>query len=188
MSAADAGADDPVAATRAWLEHAVIGLGLCPFASGVLGRCQVRFAVSGATGWPALRADLDRELTLLAGADALLVDTTLIVCPSLPGGFDDFNEFLDEADEAVREQGLEGVIQVASFHPRFRFAGTDDDDVTNATNQAPWPTLHLLREDSVERALAGFPNPETIYEANLRTLEALGAKGWQRLSAKWLKR
>lgn len=180
--------DDVVAETRAWLEHAVIGLGLCPFARAVLERQQVRFAVSAARDWPALRLDLCAELALLAAADPAVLDTTLLVCADVPADFDAFNEFLDQADAALLAMGLEGLIQVASFHPQYRFAGTEASDVTNATNRSPHPLLHLLREESVERAVATFPHPEAIYEANLRTLEALGEPGWQLLRAKWLRR
>lgn len=145
----------------------------------------MRFALSGATDWPALAYDLRSELTRLAATDPAEVETTLLVCPEVPASFDDFNQFLDEADDAVRSLQLEGVIQVASFHPQYRFEGTGNDDVTNATNRSPWPTLHLLREDSVERAVSAIPDPAAIYEANQRTLRALTADGWNRLSATW---
>lgn len=176
---------DALTATRIWLDRAVVGLDLCPFAKGPAARGQVRLALSTATGWAALRDDLCAELALLAAADPAEVETTLLVCPALPGGFDDFNQFLDDADDAVRSLDLEGVIQVASFHPSYRFADADDDDVTNATNRSPWPTLHLLREDSVERAVRAVADPAAIYENNMRTLRALGAEGWERLSAAW---
>ena len=176
---------DALAATRMWLDRAVIGLDLCPFARAPAARGQVRFALSGASDWPTLLGDLRSELALIAAAEPAEVETTLLVCPDVPASFDAFNQFLDDADEAVRSQGLEGVIQVASFHPQYRFADAPEDDVAHATNRSPWPTLHLLREDSVERAVLAVPDPAAIYEANMRTLRALTAEGWERLSAAW---
>lgn len=175
-----------VAATIAWLEQAVIGLDLCPFAKAVRAKDQVRFVVSDARGWAALRSDLADELADLAAADPAIVETSLLICTNVPADFDAFNQFLDEADDAVLDLDLEGVIQVASFHPEYLFEGTDEADVTNATNRSPFPTLHLLRESSVERAVASFPDPDSIYETNLRTLAALGTEGWARLQAIWV--
>lgn len=174
-----------IAATVAWLEHAVIGLDLCPFAKAVRAKDQVRFVVSDARGWAALRSDLADELAALAAADPGTVETSLLICANVPADFDAFNQFLDEADDAVLDLELEGVIQVASFHPDYRFDGTDEGDVTNATNRSPYPTLHLLRESSVEGAVASCADPDAIYEANLRTLAALGVEGWARLQALW---
>jgi uncharacterized protein len=177
-------ADPVIAETRAWLERIVIGLNLCPFAKAVHAKGQVRYVVSDATDPDALLATLCDELTALAAAPADQIDTTLLIHPQVLADFDDFNDFLDAADAAVRALGLDGVLQVASFHPRYRFAGTTEDDVTNATNRSPFPTLHLLREDSISRAVAAFPRPEAIYEENMRTLEALGAEGYAALQAK----
>jgi hypothetical protein len=112
-----------------------------------------------------------------------VTDTTLLIHPRVLTDFLDFNDFLGAADEALAQLGLDGVLQVASFHPQFQFAGTEADDVTNATNRSPYPTLHLLREASIARAVEAFPQPEAIYEANMRTLEALGAEGWAALQA-----
>lgn len=172
---------DPIAETRRWLERAVIGLNLCPFAKAVHVKEQVRFVLSEATSCEGLRAQLDEELALLRDTDPDLVDTTLIVHPRALTDFLDFNDFLDEADAAVAALDLEGVLQVASFHPEYRFAGTADDDIGNFTNRSPYPTLHLLREASIDRAVAAFPDPDVIVERNLRTLEALGLAGWRKL-------
>ena len=174
-----------VAETRAWLEHAVIGLNLCPFAKAVVTREQVRFVVTPARGEAGLRASLREELSLLAAAEPAEIDTTLLICPRALPDFDDYNDFLDEADALLAEMDLEGVIQVASFHPDYRFADTEPGDVTNATSRSPWPMLHLLREDSVERAVAAFPDADTIVDANLRTLRALGSDGWEALRRRW---
>lgn len=173
--------DDIIAATRAWLQKAVIGLNLCPFAKAVTLKNQVRFVVSTAPHLDGLLEDLDRELDFLAAADPEAVDTTLLIHPTLLPDFLDFNDFMQLAEAAVGEHGLEGVIQIASFHPAFQFEGTAPDDMGNYTNRAPFPTLHLLREASIERAVAAFPDAATIYERNIETLRALGHAGWQAL-------
>ena len=168
-------------ATRRWLERAVIGLNLCPFAKAVHVKQQVRFAVTGAATPEALLEELAQELTLLDQADPALIETTLLIHPRVMTDFLDFNDFLDAADAAVEALGLEGVLQVASFHPQYQFADTSVDDIGNYTNRSPFPTLHLLREESIERAVEAFPDPESIFGANLRTLEALGHEGWRAL-------
>ena len=173
-----------VADTRRWLERAVIGLNLCPFAKAVHVKEQVRYAVSPARSTDALRADLERELRLLAEADPAAIDTTLLIHPHVLQDFLDYNDFLDEADDLLAELGLEGVLQVASFHPRYQFAGTGEDDIENCTNRSPYPTLHLLREASIDRAVEAFPEAEAIYDANMRTLRDLGPDGWRRLFQK----
>jgi uncharacterized protein len=174
-----------IAETRAWVTHAVVGLNLCPFARAVQVKNQIRCVVSEATHIDALMAQLCEEMHFLAEADAAKVETTLLVHPQVLTDFLDFNDFLELADAALEELGYDGVLQVASFHPQFQFDGTEPDDVTNATNRAPYPTLHLLREGSVERAVAAFPNAEAvmekIVETNIATLEKLGAAGWAEL-------
>jgi len=169
--------------TQAWLLRAVIGLNLCPFAKAVHTKNQVRYVVSEATDGDTLLAELCDELNRLATADPNELDTTLLIHPQVLNDFLDFNDFLGAADEALAQLGHEGVLQVASFHPRFQFAGTGADDVTNATNRAPYPMLHLLREASINRAVSAFPRPEAIYETNMRTLQTLGAEGWAALQA-----
>lgn len=170
-----------VAATRAWLEKAVIGLNLCPFAKAVHVKRQIRWVVSHAETEEALLEDLLHELQLLAAADPADIDTTLLVHPRVLGDFLDYNDFLDIADAAVEELGLEGVLQVASFHPHYQFADSDPDDMGNFSNRAPYPTLHLLREDSVDKAVAAFPDADRIYEANIEALRKLGPGGWKKL-------
>jgi uncharacterized protein len=172
-----------IAETRAWVNRAVIGLNLCPFAKAVEAKGQVRYVVSDATDDEGLLAALCAEMHLLAAADAAEVDTTLLIHPRVLNDFLDYNEFLDAADAAVEELGYAGVLQVASFHPDYQFEGTAADDVSNATNRSPYPTLHLLREDSVDRAVMAFPEAESIFEDNMRTLETLGAEGWAELQA-----
>jgi uncharacterized protein len=173
--------EDVIAATRHWVEKVVIGLNLCPFAKAVYVKNQVRFVVSAALHLDGLLEDLDRELDFLAAADPEAIDTTLLIHPTLLQDFLDFNDFMQLAEAAVGEHGLEGVIQIASFHPAFQFEGTAPDDIGNYTNRAPFPTLHLLREASIERGVAAFPEAETIYERNIETLQALGHAGWQAL-------
>ncbi len=183
MSEDTINADAPsvIAATRRWLERAVIGLNLCPFAKSVHVKGQVHYVVSPARTPQALREDLRRELLALRAADPEQRDTTLLMAPDCLQDFLDFNDFLAEAEAVLAELGLEGELQIASFHPQFQFAGTDADDITNYTNRAPYPTLHLLREASIDRAVEAFPEAETIYEKNMQTLEQLGQAGWDAL-------
>ena len=169
------------AATRDWLDKAVIGLNLCPFAKAVQTRGQVRYAVSDASHIDALCESLESELRLLAAADAEQIDTTLLIVPGMLADFLDFNDFLDIADRILEELELEGVLQIASFHPDYQFEGTAADDVENCSNRSPYPTLHLLREASIERAVAAYPDAADIYERNIETLRRLGAAGWQAL-------
>ncbi len=170
-----------IADTTRWLERAVIGLNLCPFAKAVHVKGQIRYVVSDATTPEALADELQRELEFLAEASAESVDTTLLIHPQVLTDFLDFNDFLEVADGIVDELELDGILQVASFHPQFQFEGTEPDDITNYTNRAPYPTLHLLREDSVERAVAAFPDELAIAETNIGTLEKLGHEGWKAL-------
>ena len=173
--------DAAIAATRAWLERAVIGLGLCPFAKAVHAKNQIRYVVSGARNTDSLLDDLERELRLLAETPSEEIDTTLLIHPHVLEDFLDYNDFLELADGVVEEVGLEGVLQVASFHPRYQFEGTEPDDITNYTNRSPYPTLHLLREASVDEAVAAFPEAEAIFEKNIETMQRLGLPGWEGL-------
>ena len=177
-------ADAVIAATQQWLERAVIGLNLCPFAKAVHVKRQVRYVVSAAQAPDDLLAELAAELSFLEDADPAEVDTTLLIVPQMFADFLDFHFFLDEADVLLKRSGLEGVIQIASFHPQFEFAGSDADDIANYSNRSPYPVLHLLREASIDRAVAAFPDAADIYERNIETLEKLGHAGWQRLFKK----
>jgi uncharacterized protein len=173
-------------ATRAWVEHAVIGLNLCPFAKAVQTKNLIRYVCSDARDKLALLDALRAELQRLADTPIEQLETTLLVHPQVLGDFLNYNDFLDEADALPREMGLDGLLQIASFHPQYQFAGSAADDIENATNRSPFPTLHLLREASIERAVAAFPEPEAIFETNMRTLRALGARGWAELQARCL--
>lgn len=170
-----------VADTVAWLERAVIGLNLCPFAKSVHVKRQVHYAVSHATTPEALLEDLIHELKQLQALDAKERDTTLLIAPECLQDFLDYNDFLDLADQALVDLDLDGVLQIASLHPQYQFAGTKLDDITNFTNRSPYPSLHLLREESIDRAVAAFPDPQTIFETNMQTMEHLGLAGWQAL-------
>ncbi len=167
--------------TRAWVERAVIGLNLCPFAKSVQVKGQVHYAVSQARTPQALLEDLVLELNQLVAADSIDRDTSLLIAPDCLHDFLDFNAFLAQADRVLVDLNLDGVIQIASLHPDYQFAGTRSDDITNYTNRSPYPTLHLLREDSVDRAVAAFPEADSIFERNMATLERLGSEGWAAL-------
>lgn len=170
--------DIVIADTVRWLEKAVIGLNLCPFAKGVHTKGQIHYVVSEATDAEGVAEDLYRELEALAEANPEKRDTTLLMLPQALHDFLDFNDFLEIADAMVEELDLGGILQVASFHPQFQFEGTEVDDVTNCTNRSPYPTLHLLREDSIDKAVEAFPEAEMIFERNMQTLEGMGIEGW----------
>jgi uncharacterized protein len=174
-------------ATRAWVEQAVIGLNLCPFAKAVQTKNLIRYVCSDARDTATLLDALRSELQRLADTPIEQLETTLLVHPQVLGDFLDYNDFLDEADALLCAMGLDGALQVASFHPNYQFAGSAADDIDNATNRSPYPTLHLLREASIERAVAAFPEPEAIYATNMRTLRALGARGWAELQVRCLR-
>ena len=169
--------------TRAWVRRAVVGLNLCPFAKAPMAKGQIRYVLCDATDPQALLDALCVEMHALVQADPQQVETTLLIHPNVLGDFIDFNDFLDLAEAALDDLGYAGVLQVASFHPRYQFAGTEADDLGNATNRAPHPTLHLLREASIERAVAAMPDAEAIVDANIRTLQALGPAGWADVQA-----
>lgn len=173
-----------IARTKAWLVHAVIGLNLCPFAKAVHVKNQIRYAVTEAVTPEELHAALVAELTILRDADPDALDTTLLVHPQVLTDFVEYNEFLDTADAAVEDLELEGIIQIASFHPDYQFAGTEPDDIENCTNRSPYPILHLLREKSIDSAVKAFPDASEIFEKNIATLHGLGHVGWQHLENK----
>lgn len=172
-----------VVATQRWLERAVIGLNLCPFARAVHVKRQIRYAVSAAQTADELLAELEHELQLLAETEPEVHDTTLLIHPQVMGNFLDFHFFLAEANAAIRNLNLDGIFQIAGLHPQYEFAGSDADDIDNFSNRSPYPTLHLLREASIDRAVAAFPDAADIFERNIETLQGLGHAGWRQL---WL--
>lgn len=178
---AAASAETAVAATRHWLERAVIGLNLCPFAKAVEVKRQIRYAISTATDSNALLDDLEREMRLLLDSPISDIETTLLIHTHALAGFDDFVDYLDLVEVSVRVNGYNGTLQVASFHPDYCFVDSPADDPANNSNRSPYPTLHLLREASIDRAVTAFPDAADIYERNITTLQQLGADGWAAL-------
>jgi len=173
--------DAVIAAVRHWLTEAVIGLNLCPFAKAVHVKGQIRYAVSNAENMEGVLTDLEAEIQALVAASPETVDTTLLVLLRALGDFLDYNDCLFFAERMIKQLRLEGIIQIASFHPHYQFEGSEPDDIENYTNRAPYPIFHLLREDSIERAVQAFPDPEAIYERNQETLRRIGLKGWNDL-------
>jgi len=179
-SDADTGAEI-IASTQRWIEQAVIGLKLCPFAKSVMAKKQVRYALTAATTADELLAELEHEFLRLDHTPANELDTTLLIHPLAMTSFIDYHFFLGEVDALIRKLDYEGIFQVASLHPQYEFAGSAPDEIANFTNRSPYPTLHLLRESSIDRAVAAFPHAEAIFERNIATMEALGHEGWQKL-------
>lgn len=173
--------DRVIALTQAWINEAVIGLNLCPFAKAVYVKQQIRYVVSHAETAAALAEELRRELQHLQASDADAIDTTLLIHPRVLQDFFDYNSFLETADEVLLEAGLEGELQIASFHPEYQFADALPDDIDNYTNRSPYPVLHLLRESSIDKAVQAFPEAEAIFERNIDTMRDLGIKGWNQL-------
>ncbi len=170
-----------IADTRQWIERAVVGLNLCPFARTPFLEKRVCFRVSHARDTDSLLEDLCGELQTLHAADPEECETTLLIAPFVLADFLDFNDFLDSADAAIDVLKLEGEIQVASFHPDYCFGDSSPDDIENCTNRSPWPTLHLLRESSIERAVDSITDTDDIYRRNMDTLRKLGWQGWTQL-------
>ena len=175
--------DAVVAATRRWIERAVIGLNLCPFARAPYLQDRLRIAVSRASDVESLAEDLRAELEWLRDADATQYETSLLVHPFVLDAFADYNDFFDVADALLEDMELDGEIQVASFHPDYEFADAPPDAIGNATNRSPYPTLHLLRESSIDRAVDSGIDTDAIYRRNIETLAGLGRDGWAALWA-----
>ena len=167
--------------TQIWLEKAVIGLNLCPFAKAPYVKNRIRISVSHAKHLDHFLEDLDHELQLLNNTPSTTLETTLLIHPNLFPDFLLFNEMLEIADQAILDNKLEGVIQIAPFHPNFQFEGTESNDISNYTNRSPYPTLHLIREESITKANAAFPDTSTIFERNIALLEKMGHTGWNKL-------
>lgn len=170
-----------ITATRIWLERAVIGLNLCPFAKSVHVNRRIRYCVSAALSADDLLQDLFDELRLLQATDPAVCETTLLIHPGVLAEFIEYSAFLRGAEAAIMRQGLAEEFQIASFHPDFQFGDAGSDDIENYTNRSPYPMLHLLRESSIARAVASFPDAADIYEKNMQTLHELGHAGWRRL-------
>lgn len=167
--------------TRVWLETAVIGLNLCPFAKAVYNKGLVRFEVSTSRHLDDFLEKLDSELLLLRDTPATELETTLLIEPTLFADFEVFNDVLDITDQVLVEHGLDGIVQIAPFHPDFQFADATENGISNYTNRSPYPTFHLIREDSIAKAMQAFPDAESIFERNIALLEEMGIEGWQAL-------
>ncbi len=181
MTVVETGERDTVDATRRWIARAVIGLGLCPFARAAFDAGRVRIVVSDAREPEALARDLETELLLLHATDAQTCETTLLVHPYVLEDFLEYNDFLDVADALLDALDLTDAIQVASFHPQYQFGDAAPGAIENYTNRSPQPMLHLLRQRSVERAVASIEDPAQIYRDNVETLRRLGDAGWDAL-------
>ena len=175
--------DVVVAQTRAWVDRMVIGLNLCPFAKAPQVKGRIRYVHCAAATPEGLLQALGDELQRLARTAPEVVETTLLIHPQTLTHFAHYNAFLDESEALVARLGLLGTLQIASFHPHYRFAGTRPDDVTNATNRSPFPMLHLIRESSIDRAVTAFPEADAIYKANKATMRRLGKSGVAALQA-----
>jgi hypothetical protein len=169
--------------TTAWVEHVVIGLNLCPFAKTVHSKGQIHYSVSHASDEITLAADLRLSMQQLIAASPESIDTCLLIHPWVLADFFDYNNFLDIADKILDELDVIGVLQIASFHPNYQFAGTTEDDVTNCTNRSPFPMLHILREASLDNATAALPDANVIVNRNLETMTSLGHEGWNQLQS-----
>lgn len=163
-----------IAQTRYWLENVVLKHNLCPFAHKPFKGGQIRYVVTDSARPELLLEDLQQELEHLRTTPVDEVETTLLIHPNTLVDFLDYNDFLDIVDALLAEEGYEGEFQVASFHPDYQFADTQPDDAENYTNRSPWPMLHLIREDSLEKAVASYPDVDAIPERNIQTMNALG--------------
>lgn len=175
---------NPIKETQDWLLKAVIGLNLCPFAKSVHIKEQIRYVVSEARSIESLLEELAKELEHLAEVSPNKTDTTLLIHPYVLEDFLAYNDFLELADSLLEDMELDGELQIASFHPDYQFADTEFDDITNFTNRSPYPTLHLIREESIDKAVEAFPEAEAIYETNMATMKKLGLTGWKKLFSK----
>ncbi len=170
-----------IEATRHWVEKIVVGLNLCPFARLPFTTGRIRYVMYEGADVVQLARLMVEEARYLQRIPALEVETTLLILSNALPDFRDYLDFLEEAEWLIRENGLEGIIQVASFHPHYQFAGTSPEAPENYTNRSPFPMLHLLREESVERALERYIDPEKIPERNIKKMQELGVEGVKKL-------
>jgi uncharacterized protein len=174
------------ARTRRWLAEFVVGLNLCPFARPLLDSEQLRVTVCEAADVASMQNSFLSELDLIQSSPESEIATSLLVFSCALSDFDDYLDFLGLAQELLAESGLEGLVQLASFHPKYCFAGEADNAPSHFSNRSPYPTIHLIREDMLERVLVDFPDPEGIPDRNIATLEGLGVeeleRRWQALA------
>ncbi|MEH0689730.1 DUF1415 domain-containing protein [Vibrio cholerae] len=162
-----------ISAVEQWLNQVVIGLNLCPFAAKPQRNGQIHIVTSDATDEASLLEDLLSELIALEALSSEERETTLVVVPEMLQSFDDYNLFIDWAEALIKQQGYEGIFQLATFHPDYCFGGTEPDDDENLTNRSPYPVFHLIREESMEKVLRHYPNPEAIPDTNIDRVESL---------------
>lgn len=167
--------DKIIEAVESWLDEVVIELNFCPFAAKPRRHDQIRFITNDATSSEELLTSLQDELTLLDQTPSTEIETTLLIVPKMLTDFHDYNQFLDLVDELLIQFEWEGIFQIASFHPNYRFADTEPDSVENLTNRSPYPILHILREDSIEKALENIADPDEVYKRNIKTMKNLSA-------------
>lgn len=168
--------------TKNWVEKIVAGMNLCPFAKREIVKDRVRYTVSEVTAQDQLLMDLKMELELLnANTD---IETTLFIHPNILHDFYDYNDFLELTDSLLVEMKLDGIYQIASFHPDYQFGGTDFDDAENYTNRSPYQMLHLIREASLEKAVTNYPDPDNIPERNIKLMNELGTDKMKELLEK----
>ena len=170
------------ATIRRWLASFVVGLNLCPFARPLLGAEGLRIAICNETTSPALRLAFLQELDLLQCSSEQQIATTVLAYPSALGDFSGYLDFVDEAQGLLSAAGLAGVVQLASFHPHYRFAGEAEGAASHYSNRSPYPLIHLLRESMLTRVLQDYPHPEKIPANNIRSLDQLGV---DELEARW---
>ena len=156
--------------TKNWINDFVIHYNLCPFAKKPFVQNTIRYALYEGVDWEELGLLFQREATFLKNTSNSSTETTIIIVPNALNDFNDYLDFLAFANRLIFALRLEGVLQIASFHPDYQFDGTTKEEVTNKTNQAPFPLIHLLRESSVEEALAHYDEPESIPERNMETM------------------
>ena len=161
-----------IGAVQHWVSSLVVDMNLCPFAGREVMRNRVRFTVTEAATEERLLMALQAELELLDN-DAS-VETTLLIHPLVLGDFPDYNQFLNYADSLLEQMRREGIYQIASFHPDYQFEGTGPDDAENYTNRSPYPLLHLLREESLERAISSYPDVGAIPVRNIQLMNGMG--------------
>ncbi|CAE6901042.1 DUF1415 domain-containing protein [Vibrio owensii] len=164
-----------------WLNDVVIGLNLCPFAAKPQRNKQIKIFVSEASQEEALLEDILLQLIELSSTEPEKLETTLVVVPNMLQDFWDYNFFIDWVEGLIKQQDWEGIFQVATFHPDYCFGGAEPEDDENLTNRSPYPVFHLIREESMEKVLKHYPDPESIPDTNIARVSALSEEERKKL-------
>ncbi|HHP0479969.1 TPA: DUF1415 domain-containing protein [Vibrio campbellii] len=164
-----------------WLNDVVIGLNLCPFAAKPQRNKQIKIFVSEASQEEALLEDILLQLIELSNTEPEKLETTLVVVPNMLQDFWDYNFFIDWVEGLIKQQDWEGIFQVATFHPDYCFGGAEPEDDENLTNRSPYPVFHLIREESMEKVLKHYPDPESIPDTNIARVSALSEEERKKL-------